>query len=344
MKVALIGATGMVGEVMLNILAERNFPVSELLLVASERSVGKEMEFKGKTYKVIDLQEAVDQAPDIALFSAGGQTSLDWAPKFAAVGTTVIDNSSAWRMDRTKKLIVPEINADTLTKEDKIIANPNCSTIQMVLALAPLHKKYKIKRIVVSTYQSITGTGVKAVQQLENEYKGEKGEMVYKYQIHRNAIPQCDVFEENGYTKEEMKLVRETQKILDDRTIAVTATAVRIPVVGGHSEAVNVEFENDFDVSEVRRILHQTEGIKLQDNLDTFTYPMPFYSQGKDEVFVGRIRRDESQSNTLNMWIVSDNLRKGAATNTIQIAEYLVKHKLIGNKATVKNLEIDTRK
>jgi len=335
MKVALIGATGMVGEVMLNILAERNFPVSELLLVASERSVGKEMEFKGKTYKVIDLQEAVDQAPDIALFSAGGQTSLDWAPKFAAVGTTVIDNSSAWRMDRTKKLIVPEINADTLTKEDKIIANPNCSTIQMVLALAPLHKKYKIKRIVVSTYQSITGTGVKAVQQLENEYKGEKGEMVYKYQIHRNAIPQCDVFEENGYTKEEMKLVRETQKILDDRTIAVTATAVRIPVVGGHSEAVNVEFENDFDVSEVRRILHQTEGIKLQDNLDTFTYPMPFYSQGKDEVFVGRIRRDESQSNTLNMWIVSDNLRKGAATNTIQIAEYLVKHKLIGNKATV---------
>src|SRR5690554_3080927 len=344
MKVALIGATGMVGEVMLNILAERNFPVSELLLVASERSVGKEMEFKGKTYKVIDLQEAVDQAPDIALFSAGGQTSLDWAPKFAAVGTTVIDNSSAWRMDRTKKLIVPEINADTLTKEDKIIANPNCSTIQMVLALAPLHKKYKIKRIVVSTYQSITGTGVKAVQQLENEYKGEKGEMAYKYQIHRNAIPQCDVFEENGYTKEEMKFVRETQKILDDRTIAVTATAVRIPVVGGHSEAVNVEFENDFDVSEVRRILHQTEGIKLQDNLDTFTYPMPFYSQGKDEVFVGRIRRDESQSNTLNMWIVSDNLRKGAATNTIQIAEYLVKHKLIGNKATVKNLEIDTRK
>lgn len=335
MKVAVIGATGMVGEVMLNRLAERNFPLSELLLVASERSVGKEMEFNGKTYKVIGLQEAVDQAPDIALFSAGGNISMQWAPKFAAAGTTVIDNSSAWRMDSTKKLIVPEINANSLTAEDKIIANPNCSTIQMVMVLAPLHRKYKIRRIVVSTYQSITGTGVKAVQQLENEYKGEKGEMAYKYQIHQNAIPQCDVFEENGYTKEEMKLVRETQKILNDRTIAVTATAVRIPVVGGHSEAVNVEFENDFDLSEVRRILHQTEGIKLQDNLDTFTYPMPLYSQGKDEVFVGRIRRDETQSNTLNMWVVADNLRKGAATNTIQIAEYLVKNHLVGKKTTV---------
>jgi len=269
------------------------------------------------------------------LFSAGGQISLDWAERFAAVGTTVIDNSSAWRMDITKKLIVPEINADRLTENDKIIANPNCSTIQLVMALAPLHKKYKIKRIVVSTYQSITGTGVKAVRQLENEYKGVKEEMAYKYPIHRNAIPQCDTFEENGYTKEEMKLVRETQKILDDMTIAVTATAVRIPVVGGHSEAVNVEFENDFDLSEIRRILHETEGVKLQDNMDTFTYPMPLYSQGKDDVFVGRIRRDESQPNTLNMWIVSDNLRKGAATNAIQIAEYLVKNNLVSIKAIV---------
>lgn len=329
MRIAVVGATGMVGEIMLKVLAERNFPFSELYLVASEKSVGKEMEFQGKTYKIIGLQEAVNQAPDVALFSAGGNTSLEWAPKFAEAGTTVIDNSSAWRMDRTKKLIVPEINANKLTKEDKIIANPNCSTIQMVMTLAPLHKKYKIKRIVVSTYQSITGTGVKAVQQLDNEYKGEKGEMAYKYQIHRNAIPQCDVFEENGYTKEEMKLVRETQKILDDMTIAVTATAVRIPVVGGHSESVNVEFENDFNESEVRRILHETEGVTVQDNIDTFTYPMPLYSEGKNDVFVGRIRRDESQPNTLNMWIVSDNLRKGAATNTIQIAEYLVENNLV---------------
>lgn len=329
MRIAVVGATGMVGEIMLKVLAERNFPFSELYLVASEKSVGKEMEFQGKTYKIIGLQEAINLAPDIALFSAGGQTSLDWAEKFAQAGTTVIDNSSAWRMDKTKKLIVPEINANKLTKEDKIIANPNCSTIQMVMTLAPLHKKYKIKRIVVSTYQSITGTGVKAVRQLENEYKGEKSEMAYKYQIHRNAIPQCDVFEENGYTKEEMKLVRETQKILDDMTIAVTATAVRIPVVGGHSESVNVEFDNDFNESEVRRILHETEGITVQDNIDTFTYPMPLYSEGKNDVFVGRIRRDESQPNTLNMWIVSDNLRKGAATNTIQIAEYLVENNLV---------------
>ncbi|MFA5556213.1 MAG: aspartate-semialdehyde dehydrogenase [Flavobacteriaceae bacterium] len=335
MKVAVVGATGMVGEVMLNVLAERNFPITELVVVASEKSVGKEIEFKGKVHKVIGLQDAVNEVPDIALFSAGGQISLDWAERFAAVGTTVIDNSSAWRMDITKKLIVPEINADRLTENDKIIANPNCSTIQLVMALAPLHKKYKIKRIVVSTYQSITGTGVKAVRQLENEYKGVKEEMAYKYPIHRNAIPQCDTFEENGYTKEEMKLVRETQKILDDMTIAVTATAVRIPVVGGHSEAVNVEFENDFDLSEIRRILHETEGVKLQDNMDTFTYPMPLYSQGKDDVFVGRIRRDESQPNTLNMWIVSDNLRKGAATNAIQIAEYLVKNNLVSIKAIV---------
>ncbi|WP_264560105.1 aspartate-semialdehyde dehydrogenase [Flavobacterium sp. N2270] len=329
MKVAVVGATGMVGEIMLKVLAERNFPVTELIPVASEKSVGKEIEWNGKSYKVVGLQTAVEMRPDIALFSAGGETSLEWAPKFAEVGTTVIDNSSAWRMDPSKKLVVPEINASSLTKEDKIIANPNCSTIQMVLTLAPLHAKYKIKRVVVSTYQSITGTGVKAVQQLESEYAGTKGEMAYKYQIHRNAIPQCDVFEENGYTKEEMKLVRETQKILNDKTIAVTATAVRVPIVGGHSEAVNVQFENDFEVNEIREILHNTSGITLQDNLDAFTYPMPLYAEGKDDVFVGRIRRDESQPNTLNMWIVADNLRKGAATNTIQIAEYLVANKLV---------------
>lgn len=329
MKVAVVGATGMVGEVMLQVLKERNFPITELIPVASEKSVGKEISWNNKNYKVVGLQTAVEMRPDIALFSAGGQTSLDWAPKFAEVGTTVIDNSSAWRMDASKKLVVPEINASVLTKEDKIIANPNCSTIQMVMALAPLHKKYDIKRIVVSTYQSITGTGVKAVKQLENEYAGIQDEMAYKYQIHRNAIPQCDVFEDNGYTKEEMKLVRETQKILDDKTIAVTATAIRIPVVGGHSEAVNIQFENDFDVADVRQLLHETEGITVQDNIDTYTFPMPLYAQGKDDVFVGRIRRDESQPNTLNMWIVADNLRKGAATNTIQIAEYLVKNKLV---------------
>ena len=329
MKIAVVGATGMVGEVMLQVLAERNFPVSELIPVASERSVGKKIEFKGKKYKVVGMQTAVDMKADIALFSAGGETSLQWAPKFAAAGTTVIDNSSAWRMDATKKLIVPEINGDILTKNDKIIPNANCSTIQLVMALAPLHKKYGIKRIIVSTYQSITGTGVKGVQQLDNEYANVKGEMAYKYPIHRNAIPQCDSFEENGYTKEEMKLVRETQKILNDSTIAVTATAVRVPIVGGHSEAVNVEFKNDFDVSEVRSILHATPGVVVQDNLDTFTYPMPLYAQGKDDVFVGRIRRDESQPNTLNLWIVADNLRKGAATNTVQIAEYLVNNSLV---------------
>jgi len=329
MKVAVVGATGMVGEIMLQVLAERNFPVTELIPVASEKSVGKEIEWKGNTYKVVGLQTAVDMKPEIALFSAGGETSLEWAPKFAAAGTTVIDNSSAWRMDATKKLVVPEINASILTKEDKIIANPNCSTIQMVMALAPLHAKYDIKRIVVSTYQSITGTGVKAVRQLENEYAGIQDEMAYKYPIHRNAIPQCDSFEENGYTKEEMKLVRETQKILNDNTIAVTATAIRIPVVGGHSEAVNIQFENDFDVNEVRQILQNTPGVTVQDNLDTYTYPMPIYAQGKDDVFVGRIRRDESQANTLNMWIVADNLRKGAATNTVQIAEYLVANQLV---------------
>lgn len=331
MKIAVVGATGMVGEVMLQVLAERNFVKAndELILVASERSVGKEMEFQGKTYKVVGLETAVSMKPEIALFSAGGGTSLEWAPKFAEVGTTVVDNSSAWRMDPTKKLIVPEINADQLTKEDKIIANPNCSTIQMVLALAPLHKKYNIKRVIVSTYQSITGTGVKAVKQLENEYAGVDGEMAYKYQIHRNAIPQCDVFEDNGYTKEEMKLVKETKKILSDDSVKVTATAVRVPIVGGHSEAVNVEFSNDFDINEVRSILESTDGVVVQDNLQEFEYPMPLFAQGKNEVFVGRLRRDESQANTLNMWIVADNLRKGAATNTIQIAEYLVANNLV---------------
>ncbi|ASF41598.1 aspartate-semialdehyde dehydrogenase [Capnocytophaga endodontalis] len=329
MRVAVVGVTGMVGNVMLEVLAEHNFPVTELIPVASEKSVGKKIVFKGTEYTVIGLQQAVSLKPDVALFSAGASVSKEWAPKFAQVGTTVVDNSSAWRMDPTKKLVIPEINADVLTKDDKIIANPNCSTIQMLIALAPLQRKYGIKRVVVSTYQSITGTGVKAVRQLENEYKGEKGEMAYHYQIHRNAIPHCDVFEENGYTKEEMKLVRETKKILRDDSIAVTATAVRIPVVGGHSEAVNVELKNDFDINEVRTLLAQSAGIKVQDNTETNTYPMPLYAHGKDDVFVGRIRRDESQPNTLNLWVVADNLRKGAATNTIQIAEYLIKNKLL---------------
>lgn len=332
MKIAVVGATGMVGNVMLKTLEERHFPVTELIPVASEKSIGKKVKYKGKDYSIVGLQTAVEMRPDIALFSAGGGTSLEWAPKFAEVGTTVVDNSSAWRMHPDKKLIVPEINANILTENDKIIANPNCSTIQMVVALAPLHKKYKIKRLVISTYQSITGTGVKAVKQLENEYKGEKGDMAYHYPIHRNAIPHCDVFEENGYTKEEMKLVRETQKILNDKTIAVTATAVRIPVVGGHSETVNIEFENEFDVSEIRKLLNESPGVTVQDNLETNTYPMPIYAEGKDDVFVGRIRRDHSQPKTLNMWVVSDNLRKGAATNTIQIAEYLVKNNLVNNK------------
>ena len=329
MKVAVVGATGLVGEVMLKVLAERNFPISELIPVASERSIGKLISFKGNDYKVVGMQTAIDMKPNVALFSAGGDTSLEWAPKFAEAGTTVIDNSSAWRMDQSKRLIVPEINANQLTSEDKIIANPNCSTIQMVVALAPLHNKYKIKRIVVSTYQSITGTGVKAVKQLENEMAGIKGEMAYPYPIHQNAIPHCDVFEDNGYTKEEMKLVRETQKILNDRTIAVTATAVRIPTAGGHSEAINVEFESDFDIVEVRYLLNQSPGIVVQDNIDVNTYPMPIYANGKDDVFVGRIRRDGSQQNTLNLWVVSDNLRKGAATNTVQIAEYLLKQHLL---------------
>lgn len=329
MRIAVVGVTGMVGNVMLEVLDQRNFPVTELIPVASEQSIGKKITFRGKEYAVVGLQQAVALKPDIALFSAGGSVSLEWAPKFAQVGTTVVDNSSAWRMDPTKKLVIPEINADVLTKEDKIIANPNCSTIQMLVALAPLQRKYGIKRVVVSTYQSITGTGIKAVRQLENEYKGEKGDMAYHYQIHRNAIPHCDLFEENGYTKEEMKLVRETKKILRDDSIAVTATAVRIPVVGGHSESVNVELRSDFDLNEVRELLSNAQGLVLQDDTDTNTYPMPLYSHGKDDVFVGRLRRDESQPNTLNMWVVSDNLRKGAATNTIQIAEYLVANKLV---------------
>ncbi|NNE31766.1 MAG: aspartate-semialdehyde dehydrogenase [Winogradskyella sp.] len=329
MKVAIVGATGLVGNVMLQILEERNFPVTELLLVASERSVGKKIAYNGVDHEVISLPSAIEKRPDIALFSAGGNTSLEWAPKFAEVGTTVIDNSSAWRMDHSKKLVVPEINADQLTKNDKIIANPNCSTIQMVMALAPLHKKYKIKRIVVSTYQSVSGTGIKAVEQLENEITGKKGDMAYPYPIHKNAIPHCDIFEENGYTKEEMKLVNETQKILDDRTIAVTATAVRIPTAGGHSEAINVEFENDFNLDEIKRILNETDGVTVQDKLDENLYPMPMYANGKDDVFIGRIRRDGSQPNSLNLWVVSDNLRKGAATNTIQIAEYLIKNALV---------------
>ena len=329
MKIAVVGATGMVGTVLLKVLEERNFPITELLPVASERSIGKQLVYKDKLYSIIGMQEAIDAKPDLAIFSAGGETSLKWAPKFAAVGTTVIDNSSAWRMDAAKKLIVPEINAHVLTKQDKIIANPNCSTIQLVMALAPLHKKYTMKRVIVSTYQSVSGTGVKAVQQMENEMAGIKGEMAYPYPIHQNALPHCDVFEENGYTKEEMKLAREPQKILDDRTFSISATAVRIPTAGGHSESVNVEFLNDFDLSEIRSILHNTPGVVVQDNPDTNTYPMPIYAQNKDSVFVGRIRRDETQPNTLQLWIVSDNLRKGAATNAVQIAEYLVANKLV---------------
>ena len=324
MKVAVVGATGMVGQIMLKVLAERKFPITELIPVASERSVGKTIDYMGTSYTVVGMATAVAMKADVALFSAGGETSLEWAPKFAAAGTTVIDNSSAWRMDPTKKLVVPEINASELSPEDKIIANPNCSTIQMLVALAPLQRTYGIERLVISTYQSITGTGVQAVQQLENEYKGEKGAMAYPYPIHRNAIPHCDVFQDNGYTKEEMKLIQETHKILGDDSIRITATAVRIPVVGGHSESVNVELKEDASVGEVQALLNQSPGVVVQDNPDTNTYPMPIYAEGKNDVFVGRIRKDFSQENTLNMWIVSDNLRKGAATNTIQIAEFLV--------------------
>lgn len=329
MKVAVVGATGLVGTKMLQVLAERNFPVTELIPVASEKSVGKEVEFKGSKYKVVSMTDAIALKPNVAIFSAGGSTSLEWAPKFAEAGITVIDNSSAWRMDPTKKLVVPEVNAEVLTKEDKIIANPNCSTIQMVVALQPLHKKYNIERIVVSTYQSVTGTGVKAVEQLkgerEKEVNGVNGEyaMAYKYRIDLNAIPQIDVFLENGYTKEEMKMVNETKKIMQDDSIRVTATTVRIPVVGGHSESVNVEFSNDFDLNEVKELLSQSPGVIVVDDIANQQYPMPIDAHEKDEVFVGRLRRDETQPYTLNMWIVSDNLRKGAATNAVQIAEYL---------------------
>lgn len=323
MKVAVVGATGLVGTKMLQVLAERNFPVTELVPVASERSVGKEVEFKGNKYKVVSMEDGIAAKPAVAIFSAGGSTSLEWAPKFAEAGIYVIDNSSAWRMDPSKKLVVPEVNASVLTKEDMIIANPNCSTIQMVVALQPLHEKYKIKRVVVSTYQSVTGTGKKAVDQLFNERKGADGEMAYKYQIDLNVIPQIDVFLDNGYTKEEMKMVKETNKIMGDDSIRVTATTVRIPVVGGHSESVNVEFANDFDLAEVKDLLSKAPGIIVQDDPAAQLYPMPMWAHEKDEVFVGRLRRDETQPNTLNMWIVSDNLRKGAATNAVQIAEYL---------------------
>jgi aspartate-semialdehyde dehydrogenase len=327
MKVAVIGATGMVGRVMLKVLEERSFPLDELIVVASSRSVGQTLSFNSRELTIISLEDALSQKPDLALFSAGGSVSLEWAPRFSEIGTKVIDNSSTWRL--THALIIPEINGDTLTQEDKIIANPNCSTIQLLMALKPLHDTYKIKRVILSTYQSITGTGVKAVKQLENETKGIKGEMAYPYPIHENALPHCDIFEDNGYTKEEMKLVRETKKIMDDDSIALSATAVRVPVKGGHSESVNVEFNSDFELSKVRQLLHEFPGVSLQDNTDVNTYPMPIFAEGKDDVFVGRIRRDFSRENTLNMWVVSDNLRKGAATNAVQIAEYLYKNKLL---------------
>ncbi|WP_299755971.1 aspartate-semialdehyde dehydrogenase [uncultured Pontibacter sp.] len=329
MKVAVVGATGLVGGEILKVLAERDFPVTELLLVASERSVGKQMAFKDKQIKVIGMQDAIAAAPQIAIFSAGGSTATEWAPKFAEVGTVVVDNSSAWRMDPTKKLVVPEINAKELTKEDKIIANPNCSTIQMVVALNKLHEQLRIKRIVVSTYQSVTGTGKNAVDQLMNERAGKEGDMAYPYPIDLNVLPHIDVFQDNGYTKEEMKMILETKKIMSDDSIRVTATAVRIPVMGGHSESVNVEFEKDFTLDEVYRILNETEGVLVVDDVKNLQYPMPKDAHGKDEVLVGRVRLDETQPRTLNMWIVADNLRKGAATNAVQIAEYLVKHELV---------------
>ena len=329
MKVAVVGVTGMVGQIMLKVLEERNFPITELIPVASEKSIGRKINFKGKEYSLVSMDSAIEKMPNIALFSAGGSTSLKFAPKFAEVGTTVVDNSSAWRMDPTKKLIVPEINAHILTKEDKIIANPNCSTIQLVMVLNPLHQKYGIKRVVVSTYQSVTGTGKDAVNQLNAEIKGENCEKVYPYQIFKNALPQCDVFAEDDYTKEELKLMNEPKKIMNDKSLKISATAVRVPVQGGHSESVNIEFDKDFDLEEVKFILANTSGIILQDDVSQKQYPMPFYCEGKDEVFVGRIRRDYSQPNTLNCWIVADNLRKGAATNAVQIAEYLVENQLV---------------
>jgi len=330
MKVAVVGATGMVGQVMLKVLEERNFPISELIPVASERSVGNKISYKGNDFEIVSMQSAVEMKPEIAIFSAGGGTSLDWAPKFAAVGTTVIDNSSAWRMDPTKKLVVPEINANVLTTDDKIIANPNCSTIQLVMILHPLNKKYNVKRVVISTYQSVTGTGKAAVDQLNGEISGDDSvAKVYPYEIFKNALPQCDVFDEGDYTKEELKLMREPKKIMGDDSLNLTATAVRVPVQGGHSESVNIEFENDFEIEEIKKILSETSGVKVLDDVANKIYPMPLYSEGKDEVFVGRIRRDPSQPKTLNLWIVADNLRKGAATNAVQIAEYLVENKLV---------------
>ena len=330
MKIAVVGATGLVGTKMIEVLTERNFPVDVLIPVASEKSAGKMITFKGQDYKVVTLAEAIEMKPDLALFSAGGSTSSEWAPKFAEAGITVIDNSSAWRMDPTKKLIVPEVNADVLTKEDKIIANPNCSTIQLVVVLKPLHDKYKIKRVVVSTYQSVSGTGAKAVQQLMNERRNGDVEKVYPHTIDLNILPHIDVFQENGYTKEEMKRVNETCKIMGDDSIRLTATTVRVPVLGGHSESVNIEFENYFDLNELRNLLANSSGIIVQDDPSKALYPMPLYAEGHDEVFVGRLRRDETQANTLNCWVVSDNLRKGAATNAVQIAEVLLKKKLIG--------------
>ena len=338
MKVAVVGATGLVGTKMLQVLEERQFPVTRLIPVASERSVGKSIKFKGKRYKIISLTDAVAKNPDVAIFSAGGTISKEWAPRFAEVGTTVIDNSSAWRMDPEKKLVVPEVNADVLTKKDKIIANPNCSTIQMVVALKPLHDRYRIKRVVVSTYQSVTGTGVKAVNQLMNERKGKPGEKAYPYPIDMNLLPHIDVFLDNGYTKEEMKMVLETKKIMGDDSIRVTSTTVRVPVIGGHSEAINVEFEHDFDLADVRRILAAAPGVVVVDDPANLKYPMPIDAHDRDEVFVGRIRRDESQPNTLNLWVVSDNLRKGAATNAVQIAEYLLE------KGILKQRRVNTKK
>ena len=330
MKVALVGATGMVGQVMLKVLEERNFPLTELIPVASEKSVGKVINFKGKEYQIVSMQTAIDMKPEIALFSAGGTTSLEFAPKFAAVGTTVIDNSSAWRMEADKKLIVPEINAKELSKDDKIIANPNCSTIQLVMVMHPLNLKYNLKRVIVSTYQSVTGTGKNAVDQLNAEIAGNTDvAKVYPYEIFKNALPQCDVFSNDDYTKEEIKLMTEPKKIMGDQTFNITATAVRVPVQGGHSESVNIEFENDFDLDEVRKILSNTPGVIVLDDVKNSIYPMPLYAEGKDEVFVGRIRKDLSQPKTLNMWIVADNLRKGAATNAVQIAEYLLENKLV---------------
>lgn len=330
MKVALVGATGMVGQVMLKVLEERNFPLTELIPVASEKSVGKVINFKGKEYQIVSMQTAIDMKPEIALFSAGGSTSLEFAPKFAAAGTTVIDNSSAWRMEADKKLIVPEINAKELSKDDKIIANPNCSTIQLVMVLHPLNLKYNLKRVIVSTYQSVTGTGKNAVDQLNAEIAGNTDvAKVYPYEIFKNALPQCDVFSNDDYTKEEIKLMTEPKKIMGDQTFNITATAVRVPVQGGHSESVNIEFENDFDLDEVRKILSNTPGVIVLDDVKNSIYPMPLYAEGKDEVFVGRIRKDLSQPKTLNMWIVADNLRKGAATNAVQIAEYLLENKLV---------------